>query len=499
MFEFLTSQEQKKILESSGDLLVIAGPGTGKTFTLLLKVKALLEEGVSPEKIKLLTFSLKTSHELRERLSKLGIREIKVDTFHGFAYDLYRDHYQKEPPLISEKEKLSILKKLFPKEKTPLKNLEKKKEYLSYLEKNHLLDFDLLLKTASSLLNPEFFHKHYFFIDEFQDLSPEILEFLKFLSSSTWILFGDPNQSIYGFRGVNLKNIKEFLHIYKPQIKILNLTESFRCKEEIIKAANYFRASPWEIPDLKAKEKGGIIQGFLFPDAFEERDFLVNLIQSLLGGTTLEKARASQLAPSDIFVLSRIKRVSEPLIESLQKEGIPVALPEKEAIELKEKIESLIEKVKVFKNPLEKLLQDAPPIIRNYLSNLKAFFQEDEQKLLFHLENISLEDLTFPKLEGVNFLTIHASKGLEAETIILYGAEEGLIPFTLFNDYDLDEEKRLLYVAITRAKSSFYFSATHKRKLFNFELNRGLTSWLKNFPYKEFQKKPQKPKQIGLF
>ncbi|MEZ0343196.1 MAG: UvrD-helicase domain-containing protein, partial [Caldimicrobium sp.] len=74
MFEFLTSQEQKKILESSGDVLVIAGPGTGKTFTLLLKVKALLEEGVSPEKIKLLTFSLKTSHELRERLSKLGIR-----------------------------------------------------------------------------------------------------------------------------------------------------------------------------------------------------------------------------------------------------------------------------------------------------------------------------------------------------------------------------------------------------------------------------------------
>lgn len=499
MFKFLLSEEQRKILESSGDLLVIAGPGTGKTFTLLLKVMALLEAGIPTESIKLLTFSFKTSRELKDRLSKLGIREIKVDTFHGFAYDLYREHYQKEPPLISEQEKFSILKKLFPQEKNPLKDFVKKSRYFSYLEKNHLLDFDLLLKKVSTFLNPKFFHDHYLLIDEFQDLSPEILDFLKPLTSATWILFGDPNQSIYGFRGVNLEKIKEFLNIHKPRIKILNLLESFRCKEEIVKAANYFRVSPWEIADLKAKERGGLIQGFLFPDVFDEREFIVNLIQSLLGGTTLERTKATQLSPSDIFILSRIKKVSEPLIEALQKEGIPIALPEEEAKDLKDKVASLIEKIKIFKIPLERVLQEAPPILRNYLLNLKTLFHEDDQKLLFYLEGITLEDLTFPKLEGVNFLTIHASKGLEAETVFLYGAEEGLIPFTLFNDYDLDEEKRLLYVAITRAKSSFYFSATQRRKLFNYELNRGLVSWLKKFPYKEFNKKPQKPKQRGLF
>ncbi|MGB9761042.1 MAG: 3'-5' exonuclease, partial [Caldimicrobium thiodismutans] len=109
------------------------------------------------------------------------------------------------------------------------------------------------------------------------------------------------------------------------------------------------------------------------------------------------------------------------------------------------------------------------------------------------------EDLTFPKLEGINFLTIHASKGLEAEVVILYGAEEGLIPFTLFNDYDFEEEKRILYVAITRAKNHFYFTATKNRKVFNFELQKGLSTWLKELPYKEFQKKPQRPKQRGLF
>ncbi len=499
MFEYEVSNEQKKVLDSKGDLLVIAGPGSGKTFTLICKVKALLEAGVPPEKINLLTFSLKTSQELKERLLRLGLKEIKVDTFHGFAYDLYRAHFQKEPSLISEREKLLILKKLFPKEKNPLKDPEKKRKYFLYLEKNQLLDFDLLLLKTSSIIDSQFFTNYYLLIDEFQDLSPEMLEFLKPLHQATWILFGDPNQSIYGFRGVNLQAIKEFIHIYKPHITTLNLLESFRCKREIIKAANHFRASPWDIPEIRAKKEGGVIQGFLFPDTFEEIDFLLRLLQSLLGGTTLERARASQLSPSDIFVLSRVKRVFEPLLEAFQKEGIPVALPEEESRDLKEKLSNLTEKIRVFKYPLEKILQDLPPILKNYLSNLKSLFHWDDQKLLFYLESISLEDLTFPRLEGVNFLTIHASKGLEAEVVILFGAEEGLIPFTLFNDYDLDEEKRLLYVAITRAKSSFYFSANKKRRLFNFELTKGLTYWLKTLPYKEFEKRPPKPKQKGLF
>ncbi len=498
-FETTLTEEQRKILESRGDLLVIAGPGTGKTFTLLKKIKTLLELGTPPQKIYLLTFSLKTSQELKEKLIKLGIKGVKVDTFHGLAYDLYREYYQKEPPLINEKEKLSILKKLFPKEKNPLKDPLKKNQYFLYLKNNKLLDFDLLLKEVSSFLKPEIFLYHYLLIDEFQDLSSDILEFLEPFNKATWILFGDPNQSIYGFRGVDLEKIKAFLLVQKPEIQILSLRESFRCAEEIIKAANNFRASPWQIPELKTKKSGGTIQGFLFSDSLEERNFLVNLIGNLLGGTSLERARPSQISPSDIFILSRIKKIYEPLIEDLQKEGIPIALPEEEALNLKEEISQIIEKIRVFKSPLQRIFNEASPSLKNYLSNLKDLFNEDHQKLLFYLENISLEDLTFPKLEGINFLTIHASKGLEAEIVILYGAEEKIIPFTLFNDYDLEEEKRILYVALTRAKNQFYFTASKRRKIFHFELTQGLTDWLKIFPCKEFQKKPQKPKQIGFF
>ncbi|MFN3921407.1 MAG: UvrD-helicase domain-containing protein, partial [Caldimicrobium sp.] len=109
--------EQKEILNYKGDLLVLAGPGTGKTFTILHKIKHLLEKGVPQEKIFLLTFSLKICQELREKLNSLGIKGIKVDTFHGLAYDLYREYYQREPVLISEVEKEHLLKKLSLKKK----------------------------------------------------------------------------------------------------------------------------------------------------------------------------------------------------------------------------------------------------------------------------------------------------------------------------------------------------------------------------------------------
>jgi len=499
--ENLTS-EQKKILQAKGDQLVIAGPGTGKTFTLLNKVKALLEEGVPPEKIFILTFSFKTSQELKERFSKKGITGVTIDTFHGLAYDLYRDIFGREPEILSEREKERLLKRLFLKEKNPLKKPENKKRFWEYLEKVGYLDFDLLLIKASSFLSTEKINRFkgaYLLIDEFQDLSPEILEFLRPLSEATWVLFGDPNQSIYGFRGVDLAKIANFLKEVKPELRVFHLTQSFRCKEEILRVANQFRVSPWEVPDFKAFKNGGLVEGFFFEDPFEERDFVIRLLYNLLGGTGLENVKTFGFSPSQIFILSRIKKVYEPLIEALQKEGLPVGLPEEEATRLKEELEAFAEKIKSLKVPFEKAVAEVSPTLKNLLTNWLKIFSEDREKFLFYLQNLNLQDLIFPKLEGINLLTIHASKGLEAEAVILYGAEEGLIPFTLFEDYNLEEEKRVLYVGLTRAKSYFYFIATQGRKIFNFTLSKGISSFLKNLPYREYKKKPIKPKQRGLF
>lgn len=495
MFEL--TAEQREILEYRGDLLVLAGPGTGKTFTLLYKIKHLLEMGVPQEKIFLLTFSLKICQELKEKLNSLGIKEIKVDTFHGLAYDLYREYFQKEPVLISETEREHLLKKLSLKKKDLSLSLNQKK-YYAYLERLNLLDFDLLLLKVASLKFRNF-KDYYLIIDEFQDLSPEILEFLTLFKEATFFLFGDPHQSIYGFRGVKLEAIKSFLEAYKPHIKILSLTQSFRCPQEILEAASSFKSSPWETLSFKSLIKGGTIQGFVFPNATKEKDFLLPWVSNLLGGITLERASMKGLPPSEIFILSRIKKIFEPLKDFLQKEGIPVAMPEEEAQLLKEKLLLLAEKVKYQKQPLEKLIAELSPFLKNLVLNWYELFSRDKAKITAFMQALSPYELIFPSIEGINFLTIHASKGLEAKVVILYGAEEDLIPLKIFKDSDFEEEKRLLYVAMTRSKKEFYFIANKERKIFNISLNKGLSSWLKIFPFKTFSPLPPKPKQKGLF
>uniref|UniRef100_A0A7V4JPG5 ATP-dependent helicase n=1 Tax=Thermodesulfobacterium geofontis TaxID=1295609 RepID=A0A7V4JPG5_9BACT len=330
MFENLT-EEQKKIIFQEGDLIVIAGPGTGKTYTLVNKIKYLLENNNAPEKILVLTFSLKTSQELKTRLNKEKLNFIKVDTFHGLAYDLWRDYFDREPSLIPEREKIKILKNLFPKIKNPLKDEKNKEIYFKYLKSRNLLDFELLLHEVSKIPLPEF-KGYYIIIDEFQDLSPDILKFLKSFQKANFLLFGDPNQSIYSFKGVNLEKIYDFWHNFKPSIKILNLTLSFRCPEKILRYAEDFKNAPWKVPPYKSLKENGIVQGFLFPNTFDEEDYLVNLVKNLLGGLQLENQKYRSISPKDIFILSRIKNVFSSLKNRFLKEGIPINVVEEDAL-----------------------------------------------------------------------------------------------------------------------------------------------------------------------
>ncbi|MFN4196385.1 MAG: UvrD-helicase domain-containing protein [Caldimicrobium sp.] len=491
------TEEQRAIIEYFGDLLVLAGPGTGKTFTLIHKIKNLLERGIPQEKIIVLSYSLKVTKELKEKIKSSGLTQIKVDTFHGFAYDLYRNYYQKEPPLITEKEKKAILKKLSLNKKS-LKKPEERKEFQDYLEKQNLLDFDLLLIKTSSLPGIDFTGYH-IIIDEFQDLSMEMLQFLKLFKSATFYLFGDPNQSIYGFRGISLKAIKEFLEKTKPQIRYFTLTESFRCPQEILDGASWFKNSLWEVPKFKSRFCGGVIQGFLFPDLSSEKSYLIKWVQNLLGGISLEKATTKGISPSDIFILARVKKALDPLCEVFHKEGIPIAFPEEEAMKIKEELTNFREKLNTSITPFEFLIEELSPYAKNLLINWYELFSHDIEKVKVMLIDLAINDIIFPNLQGINFMTIHASKGLEAKVVILYGAEEDLIPFKLFEDINLEEERRLLYVAITRSKKDFYFIANKERKIFGYTLNKGVSSWLKIFPIKSFTSLSPKPKQKGLF
>ncbi|WP_028841829.1 UvrD-helicase domain-containing protein [Thermodesulfobacterium hveragerdense] len=493
------TKEQQEVLATLQDAIVIAGPGTGKTYTLVAKLKQIIEKNeVSPKKILVLTYSVKTSKELRQKLIQAGLEKIKVDTFHGYAYDLWCQHHQKPPKLITEKEKKEILRKLFGRTPKPLTQSTNKLTFFEYLKKNQLLDFELLLYEASSFHNLKFSGYHVV-IDEFQDLSEDILEFLTLFKDATFTLFGDPNQSIYGFRGVNLRKIKDFWHNFRPNFKVLTLSQSFRCPEEILKIAERFKCSPWEQAPYNSLKNGGKVQGLFFENPFHEREILTNLVKKLLGGLQLEQQKQGGISPKEIFVLSRFKEVFQPLKEAFLKAGIPVNLAEEEAKSTYEILQEFIYEAQSSVFSITDLIKKAPHKTKTYLENLWELSNQDKEKFLGYLVSTQPSDLIDTDREGVNFLSIHASKGLEAEIVILVGTEQGLIPLTIFKDTDEEEERRLVYVALTRAKKEFYFSGVKERKIYHFCLTQGLSPFFKELPLQTFKQKPPKPKQQGLF
>jgi len=489
--------EQRQIIESIGDIVVIAGPGTGKTFTLLAKIESLINQGIKEKDILVLAYNLKIAEELKKKVRDRGLLEVRVDTFHGLAYDLWRDYYEKEPPLIKESEKKEIIKKLFKNQRKPLTKPENRKIYQEFLSKHNLLDFDLLLKETRPLL--EKLENKYIIIDEFQDLSPEIWEFLSHFSKGTFLFFGDPNQCIYGFKGVNLEFTKNFITQLCPNHRVLTLTLSFRCPENILKFAEKFKCSPWKVPPLKGTKKGGEVQGFFYSSLFQEKKELSKIVKDLLGGLSLEEQKHACIAPKDIFVLSRLKAVFMPLREFFQEEGIPVSMPEEEAEDQYTLCVNFLENLENSIVGVEENLKNAPSEIKVFLNNLWELTDKDENKFKAYLKTLELSDFLTPASEGINFLSIHASKGLEAKCVILVGVEEGLLPLKIFPDTSEEEEKRLTYVAITRAKDKFFFSSVRERKVFNFTLKKGLSRFFRGAPVKEYKKPPKKPKQVGLF
>ncbi len=498
MFERYT-EEQKKIISEKGDLLVIAGPGTGKTYTLLGKIKYLLEyQEVSPEKILVLTYAVKTSQELKEKLKIANLNFIKVDTFHGLAYDLWREYHGKSPLIISEEEKKKILKSLFPGQKQPLKNFKNRFIYFEYLKKKGVLDFDLLLYEIKKV--PKRFEEGFIIVDEFQDLSYDLLNFLTNFKKTIFIFFGDPYQSIYSFKGVDLNYLKNFLDNFKPNLKKLTLSLSFRCPEIVLHYAEKFKVSPWAEVSFRGVQKNGVVEGFLLENVREENNFLSKLIRELLGGLSLEEAKQTSTSPSQIFVLSRIREVFKLLREHLLSEGFPVKFPEEEASKHLNQIQAVLKELSNFKNLKKVLLEKSFSLeIENFIKNVWYLSGEEEEKFWFYLKNLDTFDLIFPESEGINFLSIHSAKGLEADYIFLVGAEEELIPLKIFKDTFEEEEKRLLYVALTRARKGFFFTALKERKVLNFTLKKGLSSYFKNFPIKVIAPKPKKPKQVSLF
>lgn len=369
----LNEAQLSAVKSKDGAILVIAGAGTGKTKTLTYRVARLIEDGVNPENILLLTFTKKASMEMLNRASAVldeRCENVAGGTFHSFANMILRKYSK----LLGLKNNFTIMdsadaedvinhitgklfpkkEKRFPKKHTlleiysksvnkeiPTKNvivsefsqfehcmdriIEIHKAYVQYKRENSLMDYDDLLLYLKFLLED---HKDiqkrlsnkykYIMIDEYQDTNTLQADIIKLLASehNNVMAVGDDAQSIYSFRGANYRNILDFPKIFEDT-KIIKLEKNYRSTQNILNLTNKIISEAKEkfaktlYSDIHSEIKPALICA---KDSQMEADFICQRILELLD---------EDLNLSDICVLARNARMFFNLEIELSKRGIP--------------------------------------------------------------------------------------------------------------------------------------------------------------------------------
>lgn len=390
----MLNEEQKKVVYAKDRFLfLLAGAGSGKTRVIVERIKWLLSEGVLPHEILAITFTRKAALEMKERMSQ---KDLHIHTFHQFCYMRLEAIKNEKIELLTEeptdfrKEDLlaiSVYKNSYDQRKKP-KDYD---QYQAYLKVHHLYDFDDLILSYDDYLKKEkdVFYK-YIFIDEFQDTNHIQYELLKkLITKDTHVLaVGDPDQSIYQFRGANSRIIDLFIKDY--QAKLYELKLNYRSNGIILSHANRL------IKRNERKHKKELIP----------TKAISHKVYHLAFSTSLNEA----------------KRITERVTYHI-KQGIK---PSKIAI--------------LFRQ------------------HKRAY----DLKLILHEKGIPFQDglsLSY-ETSGVELLTIHQAKGLEFDVVFIIGLEQGELPSyhqsTLKN---IEEERRLMFVAMTRARHFLYLSS----------------------------------------
>lgn len=612
-----------------GPLLVLAGAGSGKTKVLVERIAYLVKEGVSPSKIVAVTFTNKAAGEMRERVRKETNANILACTFHSLCARVLREGitelgYSDQFTIYDEKDSEQVLKSCletlnFKAEKEDLKrfkhqisdlknevvspsNVQEKDLrdvyalYQERLKEYNALDFDDLLFLTVQLFRTtergkEFQSRWSFvLVDEFQDTNSAQYEICKHLVATTNNLFvvGDPDQSIYSWRGANMNNILHFEQDF-PGAKVIPLQQNYRSTNTILKAANALIANntrPYTkelFSDLGEGDKVGI---HIFRSDKEEAQFVISKIEEhlpeipaneivvfyrtnsqsrifedyllkagisyvIIGGFSFYQRKEIKdilaylrlvVSPADFisFVrtinlpkrgfgnsfLEKIKTLCEEfqipimlLLHKIMSGEVDVKLSAKQRSGLLEYLQVFaeVEKMQNRNEPLDQIIRQVIMKSRylDYLQEDKETYQErksnieelmgkafewqgeaEEPKLNLFLEELSLKSSTDESVrdeDQVRLMTLHNSKGLEFDLCFIVGMEEDVFPHINAKEDGLqgiEEERRLCYVGMTRAKKHLHMSAARFRFLWGTPRTMRPSQFLEEVP-EEFVSRSQ--------
>ena len=605
---------QRRAAETlEGPVLILAGAGSGKTRTLTYRVANLLEHGVKAWHILALTFTNKAAREMRERIERLAgadAGEAWIGTFHSIccrilrrdieklgyerSFTIYDDDDQQRVIKAVLKE-LDIDEKFLPPKAVSADISDAKNRLLSPDEwlqrrggdyrsqKTHdvmtryeqrlraanALDFDdLLVKTLQLFVEHppvlEYYQSRfqYVHVDEYQDTNYAQYQLVSLITrkSRNLCVVGDDDQSIYGWRGADIRNILDFEKDF-PDATVIKLEQNYRSTANILDAANQIIAhnegrkekelwtedgegekitlyaaaderdeAAWICQRIRQLQRGGtpygsiailyrmhalsrvleetlmragipyhVYGGTRFYDRREVRDVLaylrliqnpaddislsriINVPKRAIGDSTVEQltqyARQNDMslyaavaAPPDTLASRARKSVNDfsSLIVSL--------LLAKETLPLSEFVQKVIDDsglIAQYQKEENEENQARIENIREFMGAVTEFEQKSEDKSLFaFLENVALVtelDNQDSAPSFVTMMTLHSAKGLEYDAVFMSGMEEGIFPSAraMQEDNRVEEERRLCYVGVTRARKLLHLSYARRRMLFN--------------------------------
>jgi DNA helicase-2/ATP-dependent DNA helicase PcrA len=631
-YDSLNDMQRKAVYKTEGPVLVLAGAGSGKTRVLTHRIAYLIEEkDVNPWNILAITFTNKAAGEMRERVDNIvgfGAESIWVSTFHStcvrilrryidkIGYDTNFSIYDGDDQKVVMREvckRLKIDTKMF-KEKAILKEISSAKdnlitpvrfeleagddyrektiskayrEYQETLRKNNALDFDdLIVKTIELFRNCpdvlEYYQNRfqYIMVDEYQDTNTAQFELVHLLAKKyrNLCVVGDDDQSIYKFRGANIKNILNFEDAFEDAT-VIKLEQNYRSSQNILDAANNVIKNNRGRKDKALWTQAGAGEKITFvqtPDAYTEGEYVAGKIkEGVREGTTysqyacLYRTNAQSRALEEKFLLSNIpykivggqnfyqrKEIKDILaylktvdngrddvavkrIINVPKRGIGATTIQKiddfatscamsfyEALEIADeipglgraaiKIKGFTDFVQVMRRKAETLsvkelmeeildstgyikeleLENTPEAMAK-IDNIEEFYSKavdyeessENPTLSGFLEEVALVadiDSLEEESDYVVLMTIHSAKGLEFDTVFLTGMEDGLFPgygaITSDDPMEIEEERRLCYVAITRAKQKLYITAARSRMLRGETQYNNISRFIKEIP-----------------